>query len=105
MSEHWLERAHVALRAAGLRSGGGRELVLEELASAGCLRSAQELERTLADQGRPVSRRDRLPHARASPRARLVQRVDRGNGVASFEPPTTLASTITTRSATAAGRC
>ncbi len=56
MTEHWLQRAHAALQAAGLRSGGGRELVLEELAAAGCLRSARELERTLADRGRPVSR-------------------------------------------------
>jgi Fur family ferric uptake transcriptional regulator len=86
VSDHWLERAHSALRAAGLRSGGGRELVLEELAAAGCLRSAQGLERTLADQGKPVSRATVYRTLELLHELALVQRVDTGNGVASFEP-------------------
>ncbi|MBA2262562.1 MAG: transcriptional repressor [Solirubrobacterales bacterium] len=86
MSEHWLERAHAALQAAGLRSGGGRELVLEELSAARCLRSAQELERTLADQGKPVSRATVYRTLETLHELALVHRVDTGSGVASFEP-------------------
>jgi len=62
--------------AASLSSGRG----------GGCLRSAQELERTLADRGRPVSRATVYRTLELVHELALVHRVDKGSGVASFEP-------------------
>jgi len=80
-----LSVAHAALRSAGLRTGGGRELVLEELAAAGCLRSAQQLERALAERGQPVSRATVYRTLETLHELALVHRVETGEGVARFE--------------------
>lgn len=86
MIDRWVEHTHRTLRQAGLRAGGGREVVLRELSRAGCLVSAQELEARLRDRGDRASlttiyRTLETLHAHG-----LVTRVDCGEGVARYEP-------------------
>lgn len=86
MTAAWLEHTHRTLRDAGLRAGGGREVVLRELDAARCLVSAHDLEERLRASGRRVSvttiyRTLDTLHAHG-----LVSRVDCGEGVARYEP-------------------
>lgn len=86
MIDRWVDHTHRTLRAGGLRTGGGRELVLRELSRTGCLVSAHDLEMRLREQGERVSlttiyRTLETLHAHG-----LVMRVDCGEGVARYEP-------------------
>lgn len=82
----WLDRAHAALRAAGLRTGGGREQVMSELAEHGCLLGAYEIAERLRVRGRPVSLPTVYRTLDTLLGLGLVVRVDAGEGIARYEP-------------------
>jgi len=83
VSAAWLEHAHRTLRAAGLRAGGGRDLVLEELARGHCLRAAQEIAGALHGRVGAATVYRALETLRE---LGLVARVDTGEGLARYEP-------------------
>jgi len=87
MSEaSWVERAEVALAAAGRKRGGARRAMLELLGSQRCALTAIEIEDALrASHSRRVSRASVYRILDELERLGLVQRVDVGQPMVRFE--------------------
>ena len=81
----WREVALESLAGAGLRSGGARTRVVEELATHGCCRSAQEIHDALRAEGDTVGMASVYRALEALEGLGLVQKTDLGNGVRMFE--------------------
>jgi Fur family ferric uptake transcriptional regulator len=82
----WSDLALDRLRAAGLRRGGARRLVVQYLEEQDCCRSAQEIHDGVAAAGGAVGVASVYRALDTLAELRLVQRVDTGDGVARFEP-------------------
>jgi Fur family transcriptional regulator, ferric uptake regulator len=81
----WREVALESLASAGLRSGGARTRVVEEMATQGCCRSAQEIHDALRADGDAVGMASVYRALEALEGLGLVQKTDLGNGVRMFE--------------------
>ena len=86
MTTTWPEAALSRLRDAGLRRGGARRAVVDELALHACCRSAQEIYDGILDRGGEVGVASVYRALDTLVELALVQRVDLGDGVARFEP-------------------
>lgn len=86
VSASWSEHAAAQLTAAGYRSGGARQAVVELLGQQGCALSAFELEARLGRSKRKVGRASVYRVLEELERLKLVTRVEVGDGVARFEP-------------------
>lgn len=85
LGAQWREVALESLANAGLRAGGARTRVVEELATHGCCRSAQEIHDSLRTEGDPVGMASVYRALEALEGLSLVQKTDLGNGVRMFE--------------------
>lgn len=87
----WVDRARVALRHAGHRRGGARDVMIELLAREHCALTVQEIDRRLRswhEQGvvaRPVGIASVYRGVELLQDLRLITRVDVGDGVARYE--------------------
>jgi Fur family ferric uptake transcriptional regulator len=82
----WAASAVRALSDAGYRRGGARRAILELLDEQTCALSAVEIERTLLDRGREVSRASVYRVMDELEEIGLVQRVEIGQGIVRYEP-------------------
>jgi Fur family ferric uptake transcriptional regulator len=82
----WATHARDALRAAGHRSGGAREGVIDLLARQDCCLTAQEIFDALRQDGRSVGIASVYRALELLRELRLVQRLDVGDGTARYEP-------------------
>ena len=82
----WAEHADATLRQAGRRTGGARRAVLELLGRQDCCLSAQEIHERLRSEGRGVGLASVYRVLEQLGSARLVQRVEVGDGVVRYEP-------------------
>lgn len=82
----WAASAVRALSDAGYRRGGARRAILELLDEQTCALSAVEIERTLLDRGREVSRASVYRVMDELEEIGLVQRVEIGHGIVRYEP-------------------
>lgn len=82
----WTDHATARLAAAGLRSGGARQAVVDLLGRQGCALSALEIESRLRRSRRTVGRASVYRALEELERLKLVTRVEVGDGVARFEP-------------------
>ncbi|MEI7888728.1 MAG: Fur family transcriptional regulator [Actinomycetes bacterium] len=74
----WVEKATTELHASGRRAGGARAEVITQLSRETCAVTAEQLERTLADENRRVGRASIYRALEALAHVGLVQRVDLG---------------------------
>jgi len=81
----WREVALESLAGAGLRSGGARTRVVEEMATHGCCRSAQEIHDALRSEGGPVGMASVYRALEALEGLGLIQKTDLGDGVRMYE--------------------
>lgn len=81
----WREVALEAFSGAGLRSGGARTKVVDELATHGCCRSAQEIHDALRAEGAPIGMASVYRALEALEGFGLVQKTDLGNDVRMYE--------------------
>jgi Fur family transcriptional regulator, ferric uptake regulator len=84
--QRWTDRALDRLADAGYRRGGARRELLELLAGQRCALSAGEIEQTLADGKRRVSRASVYRILEELEQVGVVQRVEVGEGISRFEP-------------------
>lgn len=82
----WAASAARALSDAGYRRGGARRAILELLDEQTCALSAVEIERTLLERGREVSRASVYRVMDELEEIGLVQRVEIGQGIVRYEP-------------------
>lgn len=82
----WREIALESLSGAGLRAGVARTRVVEEMATQGCCRSAQEIHEALRSDGEPVGVASVYRALEALEGLGLVQKTDLGNGIRMYEP-------------------
>ncbi len=82
----WAAGAARALSDAGYRRGGARRAILELLDEQTCALSAVEIERTLLERGREVSRASVYRVMDELEEIGLVQRVEIGQGIVRYEP-------------------
>jgi Fur family ferric uptake transcriptional regulator len=82
----WSEHAAETLRRGGYRAGEARGAVVELLAGQDCCLSAQEIFDALRDAGRRVGIASVYRALDVLTGARLVQKLDMGDGVARYEP-------------------
>ena len=82
----WTDRALDKLDDAGYRRGGARRQLLELLSSQRCALSAVEIEHTLAQGSRRVSRASVYRILEELEQIGVVQRVEIGEGISRFEP-------------------
>ena len=85
MSE-WAQYADDTLRQTGRRTGGARSALLDLLGRQDCCLSAQEIHERLRDEGRRVGIASVYRVLEQLGSARLVQRVEVGDGVVRYEP-------------------
>jgi Fur family ferric uptake transcriptional regulator len=89
MSSHtqtdWIERAEIALAAAGHKRGGARRAVLELLDAQQCALTAVEMEDALRVAERRVSRASVYRILEELEGLRLVQRVETGQAMVRYE--------------------
>lgn len=83
--DRWIERAEAALAEAGHKRGGARRAVLELLDAQTCALTAVEIERTLSDTERRVSRASVYRILEELEGLRLVQRVETGQAMVRYE--------------------
>ena len=81
----WREAALESFSGAGLRSGGARTKVVDELATHGCCRSAQEIHDALRSDGASIGMASVYRALEALEGFGLVQKTDLGNGVRMYE--------------------
>ena len=87
----WVDRAHVAIRRAGHRRGGAREVLIELFAQQECALTVQEISEDLSaqfDRGadrRPVGVASIYRGVDVLQDLGLIARVDVGDGVARYE--------------------
>ena len=85
--EHaWSDHAAETLRRGGHRAGEARAAVVELLARQDCCLSAQEIFDELRDGGRKVGIASVYRALDVLTGARLVQKLDMGDGIARYEP-------------------
>ena len=84
-ANEWIERAHVAMRDEGHRSGGARGAVVELLARQDCCLSAQEIASKLRAGGGGVGIASVYRALDLLDGLGLVQRVDTGEGGTRYE--------------------
>lgn len=82
----WLDHARTELARAGHRAGGARTAVLEQLAGAGCCRTAQEIHDELRGDDRRVGIASVYRVLDQLVGLRLVTKIEFGDGVSRFEP-------------------
>ncbi len=85
-STTWTEHAIEGLREAGLRSGGARRSVVDQLGRQACCRSAQEIHDGIRGDGGRVGIASVYRALDTLAALHLVQRVDLGDGIARYEP-------------------
>ena len=84
--KRWTDRALDKLADAGYRRGGARRELLELLSAQRCALSALEIEDTLAQGSRRVSRASVYRILEELEKIGVVQRVEIGEGISRFEP-------------------
>jgi Fur family transcriptional regulator, ferric uptake regulator len=82
----WREHALESLRGSGYRSGGARTAVVELLADQDCCLTAQEIFDRLRADGRSVGIASVYRALEILTSAKLVQRLEMGEGIARYEP-------------------
>jgi Fur family transcriptional regulator, ferric uptake regulator len=82
----WMERAHLALKGGGHRSGGARGAVVELLAGQDCCLTALEIADELRDRGKGVGIASVYRALDLLDGMGLVQRVEVGEGGTRYEP-------------------
>jgi Fur family ferric uptake transcriptional regulator len=82
----WEDHARQELRRAGGRTGAAREAVIVHLAAQHCCLSAQELFEQLSAEGRAIGIASVYRVLEQLAGAKLLHRIDFGDGVARFEP-------------------
>jgi len=82
----WLAAARGVLREAGLRSGGARELVLQELARGPCLLGVRDIDARLQARDHQIGTASIYRAIETLLDLGLIARVDTGDGTARFEP-------------------
>jgi Fur family transcriptional regulator, ferric uptake regulator len=84
-AQRWTESALEQLADAGYRRGGARRELLTLMGEQRCALTAIEIEQTLADRGRRVSRASIYRILEELDEIGVVQRVEVGGGMARFE--------------------
>jgi Fur family ferric uptake transcriptional regulator len=82
----WREHALETLRDGGHRSGGARTAVIDLLARQDCCLTAQEIFDRLRADGRAVGIASVYRALELLTQAKLVQRLEMGEGIARYEP-------------------
>jgi Fur family ferric uptake transcriptional regulator len=85
ITESWVDRAEVALAAAGHKRGGARRAVVKLLDGQECALTAVEIEDALRGEQRRVSRASVYRILDELERLRLVQRVETGQAMVRYE--------------------
>jgi len=81
----WSEHVHAVLSDAGLKRGGARDRVIEQLAAQPCALSAVEIEDALRASGRATARASIYRVLELLVEHGLVERLELGDGQARFE--------------------
>lgn len=85
MSTDWVDHALETLQEAGFRHGGARRAVVELLGEQDCALSALAIETELNTGGQAVGRASVYRALEQLESLRLVQRVEMGTGISSYE--------------------